>query len=125
MRKYLIAIITFVTVIMLSSCTTSGYINNNVTASGRYVSDEEVEAMKEVGTVQVDFKLAHWFFTGSTETAVEHRILKEASKRFGSNVVVKNINYSGEWSALSLLMYYNTLGYVENVFAYADVYKKQ
>jgi hypothetical protein len=49
---------------------------------------------------------------------------KEAEKKYGNNIELTNIEYEGNWSPASILLYFSMLGFVENASITADVIQK-
>ena len=95
--------------------------------------EDAVEEVKPVyqnegylGKVFIDKCVLHFLFTNKiTEEQIENWLSEEAWHRYGyygKKIDVYNIKYSTNWSAWSLLLYYNILGYVDKLEASADVY---
>lgn len=96
-------------------------------------TQDAVEEVKPVyqnegylGKVFIDKCVCHFLFTNKiTEEQIENWLSEEAWHRYGysgKKIDVYNIKYSINWSAWSLLLYYNILGYVDKLEASADVY---
>jgi hypothetical protein len=49
---------------------------------------------------------------------------KEAEKKYGNNIELTNIEYEGNWSPASILLYFSMLGFVEKASITADVIQK-
>jgi hypothetical protein len=52
------------------------------------------------------------------------KALSTAKKKYGSDVVLRNLRYNGDWNPLSLILYFSMLGFVEDATLVADVYAK-
>jgi len=49
---------------------------------------------------------------------------KEAVNKYGNNIELTNIEYAGNWSPASLILYFSMLGFVEKASITADVIQK-
>ncbi len=79
-----------------------------------------------LGKVFIEKSVWHFLFTNRiTEDQIERWLLEEAWHRYGylgKKLDVYNISYSTTWSAWSLVLYYDIIGYVDKLEASADVY---
>ena len=75
-----------------------------------------------VGTVSVNRTCWQPLFIGNPQKKIEARLLEEAKAEYGPDAKLGKITYSHHWSGLSLLLYFNALGYVVDAEATAEVY---
>ena len=101
----------------------------NIDGSDRYVtiplssSDEFAPDAEYLGTISAEKNIWHFLFIGGREEKLKTLIQEKATEEFGVEAYVANVRYSTNWSALSLVLYFNMLGYVENCTVTADVYR--
>ena len=66
--------------------------------------------------------LWHPFFIGPVKTTVCNRLLDQAKEKYGEDATLANIDYEITWRPLlSMLFYFDMLGYVQKYKATADV----
>ena len=83
---------------------------------------ETPEETVKVGTVSDKGKLWHFLFIGGAKTSVCERLLNKAKAKFGEDATIENVDYEISWNVgLSMLLYFDMLGYVQNYSATADV----
>lgn len=75
-----------------------------------------------VGTVSWEGSFWQPLFIGSPTGKMEERLAEEAREQYGPQAMLGSIDYSQEWSAKSLILDFNLLGYVVNAEGEADVY---
>jgi hypothetical protein len=80
-----------------------------------------------LGQVTVEKKNWNILFLQSEEgrkKVLYDMAFKLAKERYGDDIVLANIQYSGKWNPLSLVLYFSMLGFVEDATATADVLGK-
>lgn len=77
--------------------------------------------LEKVGEVSIEKTNWHFLFIGDSLESAMEELQKEAIKQYGENAVINNVRYEKNWSAFSLLLYFNILGYVDKIIATADV----
>lgn len=88
--------------------------------------DFSAEGIK-VGTVESNWIFIHPLFiqlTDSNREKLYNRALEKAQNKYGNDVYLANLVFDGSWNPLSLLLYFDALGFVEKGTLTADVYKK-
>lgn len=85
------------------------------------------DAPTKIGVITSEKTFWHLLFLGDSDKNREELYalaLEEAKKEYGDNIELYNLNYVGKWSLKSLLLWFSTLGYVENASLTADVYSE-
>lgn len=79
-----------------------------------------------IGSVQVSKNYWHilWVSSDRYQDELYNMGLEEAIKLYGNDIKLVNGSYKGIWSPFSLVLYFNMLGYVDEVTFTADVQKK-
>lgn len=49
------------------------------------------------------------------------KAMNDATKKYGKNIRLRNLDFQGSWSGLSLVLYFSILGFVEDASLTADV----
>ena len=81
----------------------------------------------KVGTVESKWIFIHPLFIQLTDLNREKlytKALEKAKNKYGKDIYLANLDFEGSWNPLSLVLYFDALGFVENGKLTADVYKK-
>ena len=78
-----------------------------------------------LGSVEASKTYWHLLFGGKDKYKDElYKIaLEDAINQYGKDIILVNASYNGEWSPLSLVLYFDIFGYVDNITFKADVQK--
>ena len=75
-----------------------------------------------IGKVSVEFSDWHWLFLGDSEAKILEALTEKANMSYSEgSYTLENVVYKKDWSPMSLLMYFNLLGYVDTITATAEV----
>ncbi len=84
-----------------------------------------LETEEVIGSIEVSKNYWHILFTSNDDYKEElyQMALKEAINKYGDNIKLVNGTYEGIWSPLSMVLYFDVLGYVDNIKFKTDVQK--
>lgn len=82
-----------------------------------------IEDNNIVGSVEASKTYWHvlWIGSDAYKNELSQMAMEEAISLYGNNIKLVNGSFNGTWSPLSLVLYLNMLGYVENITFTADV----
>ena len=104
---------------MLSACAGLNLGLNNLPPGSDY---------ERVGTVSAEQTYWNWFYQMNADerlAGLEKAAQKQAEEQFGDDAVIVIEEADGSWSPASLLMLFNTLGFVEDSRVTASVWKRK
>lgn len=94
---------------------------------GTEISKYSPTVIPALGKVNVEERFWNYLFVikpiPERREALRLLALKKAKEKFGPDVEIRNLQYEGQWSPLSLVLYFSMLGFVENASLEAEVFK--
>jgi len=111
-RHYLI--VTILSLILFNGC-----------VSGQFHKDLYPTGGDNIGEVELSDKYWIWFFisptTGERERRLNEMALQVAREKYGSDVELADVEITSHWHPYSLILYFSTLGFVEQANLKAKV----